>query len=90
LVVAQRVSIRTLRPSVQPSSASPCANAVSSRITLDHAHERADAPHPVGLVRPRRATFGRVLEHPILRKAAASAGNGGLCRETPVLLTLDD
>ena len=27
LVVAQRVSIRTLRPMVQPNSASPCRNA---------------------------------------------------------------
>jgi ATP-dependent helicase/nuclease subunit A len=35
------------------------------------------------------ATIGRVLEHPILRRAA-SAGNGGLRRETPVMLTLED
>src|SRR5262249_5647525 len=36
------------------------------------------------------ATIGRVLKHPILRSAAGSAGNGGVRRETPVLLTLDD
>jgi ATP-dependent exoDNAse (exonuclease V) beta subunit len=36
------------------------------------------------------ATIGRVLEHPILRRAAASAGSGGLRRETPILLTRDD
>jgi ATP-dependent helicase/nuclease subunit A len=35
------------------------------------------------------ATIGRVLKHPILRRAA-SAGNGSLRRETPVMLTLDD
>jgi ATP-dependent exoDNAse (exonuclease V) beta subunit len=35
------------------------------------------------------ATIGRVLNHPILRRAATS-GNGGLRRETPVVLKLDD
>ena len=35
------------------------------------------------------ATVGRVLNHPILRRAA-NAGNDGLRRETPVMLTLDD
>ena len=35
-------------------------------------------------------TVGAALGHPILRRAAASAGKGGLRRETPVLLTLDD
>ena len=45
--------------------------------------------HQTDRMRPS-APIGRVLEHPILRKAAASAGKGGLCRETPVLLTLDD
>jgi ATP-dependent exoDNAse (exonuclease V) beta subunit len=35
------------------------------------------------------ATVGRVLEHPILRRAA-TAGNGSLRRETPVMLTLKD
>jgi ATP-dependent helicase/nuclease subunit A len=35
------------------------------------------------------ATIGRVLNHPILRRAA-SAGSDGLRRETPVILTLDD
>ena len=35
-------------------------------------------------------TVGIALGHPILRRAAASAGKGGLRRETPVLLALDD
>jgi ATP-dependent exoDNAse (exonuclease V) beta subunit len=36
------------------------------------------------------ATVGRVIKHPILQRAAASAGSAGLRRETPVLLTLGD
>ena len=36
------------------------------------------------------ATVGDVLAHPILRRAAASAGKGRLRRETPVLLRRDD
>ena len=36
------------------------------------------------------AAVGGALAHPVLRRAAASAGKGGLRRETPVLLTLDD
>ena len=36
------------------------------------------------------ATVGDALVHPILRRAAASARNGGLRRETPVLLRRDD
>ena len=36
------------------------------------------------------ATVGDVLAHPILRRAAASAGKGQLRRETPVLLRRDD
>ena len=35
------------------------------------------------------ATIDRVLDHPILRRAAR-AGNDGLRRETPVMLTLED
>jgi ATP-dependent helicase/nuclease subunit A len=35
-------------------------------------------------------TVGIALRHPILRRAAASAGKGGLRRETPVLLALDN
>jgi ATP-dependent helicase/nuclease subunit A len=35
-------------------------------------------------------TVGIALRHAILRRAAASAGRGGLRRETPVLLTLED
>jgi ATP-dependent helicase/nuclease subunit A len=36
------------------------------------------------------ATVRGALAHPILRRAAASAGKGGLRRETPVLLRRDD
>ncbi|RWM89502.1 MAG: ATP-dependent deoxyribonuclease subunit A [Mesorhizobium sp.] len=36
------------------------------------------------------ATVGGALAHPILRRAAACAGKGGLRRETPVLLRQDD
>jgi ATP-dependent exoDNAse (exonuclease V) beta subunit len=35
-------------------------------------------------------TVGTALGHPILRRAAASAGKAGLRRETPILLALDD
>jgi ATP-dependent helicase/nuclease subunit A len=35
-------------------------------------------------------TVGIALGHPILRRAAASAGKAGLRRETPILLALDD
>jgi ATP-dependent exoDNAse (exonuclease V) beta subunit len=35
-------------------------------------------------------TVGAALAHQILRRAAASAGKGGLRRETPVLLRRDD
>jgi ATP-dependent helicase/nuclease subunit A len=36
------------------------------------------------------ATVHATLEHPVLRRAAASAMKGKIRRETPVLLTLDD
>ena len=36
------------------------------------------------------ATVRATLEHPVLRRAAASARKGEIRRETPVLLTLDD
>jgi ATP-dependent exoDNAse (exonuclease V) beta subunit len=36
------------------------------------------------------ATVTRALEHPILKRAAASAATGGLRRETPVSRALDD
>ena len=36
------------------------------------------------------ATFLRALAHPLLRRAAAAAGSGGLRREIPVLLNMDD
>jgi hypothetical protein len=52
-----RVSMRTLRPSVQPNCWSACANARSAglrfRIVRER-HEHADAPHAFGLLRPRR------------------------------------
>jgi ATP-dependent exoDNAse (exonuclease V) beta subunit len=35
-------------------------------------------------------TVGAALGHPIVRRAAASAGRGALRRETPVLLAIDD
>ena len=64
---AQRVSIRTLRPSVQPNSCSPCRNAATracpSGSSAASAHEHADAPHPLGLLRARR-------ERPRRRRAA--------------------
>ena len=54
---AQRVSMRTLRPSVQPNSRRPCKNAARracpSRIVLGERHENADPPHPLGLLRMR-------------------------------------
>ena len=36
------------------------------------------------------ATVGTALAHPILRRAATSAGKGMLRRETPILLRRDD
>ena len=63
----QRVSIRTLRPSVQPSCCSPCTNAamrrLQFRIVRGQVQEHADAPHPLGLLRARR-------ERPRSRRAA--------------------
>ena len=54
----QRESIRTLRPSVQPNCCSPCTNAAKRRrasaIVRGDAHEHADAPHPLALLRARR------------------------------------
>ena len=58
LVVAQRVSMRTLRPMVQPNCSSPCRNAptqaLTFRIVRGCGQEDADAPHPLGLLRARR------------------------------------
>ena len=55
---AQRVSIRMLRPSVHPSFWSPSRNAATlacpSRSFSAYAHQHADPPHPVGLLRARR------------------------------------
>ena len=57
LAVAQRVSIRTLRPMLQPNCSSPCRNAADAglkiRIVRGRGQEHADAPHPLGLLRAR-------------------------------------
>ena len=67
LAVAQRMSIRTLRPSIQPSSCSACRNAPTQalilRIVRGAPREHADAPHPLALLRARR-------ERPRRRRAA--------------------
>ena len=59
--------MRTLRPSDHPSLSSPCRNArerrLHFRIVLGEAHEHADAPHPLRLLRARR-------ERPRRRRAA--------------------
>ena len=52
----QRVSIRTLRPTVQPNCCSPCRNAATRACASGSSavsHEHADAPHPVRLLRAR-------------------------------------
>ena len=63
----QRVSIRTLRPSVQPNCCSPCRNAARracpSGSSAASAHEHADAPHALALLRACR-------ERPHGRRAA--------------------
>jgi ATP-dependent exoDNAse (exonuclease V) beta subunit len=41
-------------------------------------------------IRAAEATVATVLAHPILRRAAASAGNGGLRREAPIIARLED
>src|SRR5215467_1670173 len=52
------MSIRTLRPSVQPKLLQPlqerCVAGLPFRIVLDQVREHADAPHPVGLLRTCR------------------------------------
>ena len=54
----QRMSIRTLRPTVQPSFLQPLykrRNAgLSFRIVCGQVHKHADAPHPLALLRTRR------------------------------------
>ena len=58
LVVAQRVSIRTLRPMVQPNCASSCRNAADAGLTFRIVRgcevQHADAPHTLALLRARR------------------------------------
>ena len=58
LVVAQRVSIRTLRPMVQPNCCQPLQERRDAglifRIVRGCGQEHADAPHPLGLLRARR------------------------------------
>ena len=55
--VAQRVSIRMLRPSAHPSFWSPSRNAATqacpSGSLSANAHQHADPPHPAGLLRAR-------------------------------------
>ena len=66
LAVAQRVSIRTLRPMVQPNCAAPAGTprrGPEFRIVRGCGQEHADAPHPLGLLRARR-------ERPRSRRAA--------------------
>ena len=80
---AQRTSIRMLRPSVQPNSASPCVNPESNlclRIVFVARHQHADPPHPVGLLRPRR-------ERPRRRARQAPAMNSRrrICRASEPL-----
>ena len=70
LPAPQRISIRRLRPSVQPNCCSPCRNAARRACIPDRPrrrHEHADAPHPLGLLRARR-------ERPC-RRAATSVMN---------------
>ena len=65
--VAQRVSIWMLRPSVHPSFWSPSRNAaipgLCFRVALGIAHQHADPPHALGLLRARG-------ERPRSRRAA--------------------
>jgi hypothetical protein len=86
-----RSSNRTLRPSVQPKTASACVNAETKVFApgsfSSRRHEHADAPHAVALLRPRR-------ERPSDRRAAESSdkfapskANGHLplpCRGCPI------
>ena len=56
--VAQRVSIRTLRPMVQPNCCQPLQErrdaGLTFRIVRGCGQEHADAPHALGLLRARR------------------------------------
>ena len=67
LAVAQRVSIRTLRPMVQPNCCQPLQErreaGLTFRIVRGCGQEHADAPHPLALLRARR-------ERPRGRRAA--------------------
>ena len=58
LAVAQRVSIRTLRPMVQPNCCQPLQErpdaGLKFRIVRGCGQEHADAPHPLALLRARR------------------------------------
>ena len=55
---AQRVSIRTLRPTVQPNCCQRLQErrdaGLTFRIVRGCGQEHADAPHPLGLLRARR------------------------------------
>ena len=78
---AQRLSIRTLRPSVQPNCCRPCWNA-ATRPALPGSSarhdEHADAPHPLGLLRTRR-------ERPRRRRAAEKRDELAPARASPRL-----
>ena len=67
LAPAQRVSIRTLRPMVQPNCCQPLQErpdaGLTFRIVRGCGQEHADAPHALGLLRARR-------ERPRRRRAA--------------------
>ena len=58
LPAAQRTSIRTLRPTVQPNCCQPLQErretGLPFRIVRGYSHEHADAPHPLALLRARR------------------------------------
>jgi hypothetical protein len=63
LVVAQRVSIRTFRPSIQPNSARRPHAALIFGIVCGGSDEHADAPHPLALLRaPRKRRCRRAAE----------------------------
>jgi hypothetical protein len=81
---AQRRSIRTLRPSVQPKSASACVNAETRRFGSGSfsSYEHADAPHALALLRVRRE---RPRRHAAESSDEFSSCNGGGHLPAPVL-----
>ena len=90
----QRVSIRALRPSVQPNCCRPCEKSRNAslyfRAVRASTHEHTDAPRSFGLLRARRdrprtaappssEMNSRRLHHSITSSARASSV-GGHCR----------